>query len=147
MNRTSAAVVFEQSDQPDGDIIQGVLDGNTALFELLMRRYNERLYRASRAIVRDDQEAEDVMQQTRAARSSGSPSIGIRPSYNPEGATTRPTIPPVFPLSSRRVVGDSFNLKSRRCRLKAPGRRETRIRPKRRRCDGSVVALPPARAQ
>ena len=64
MNRTSAAVVFEHSDQPDGDIIQGVLDGNTALFELLMRRYNQRVYRASRAIVRDDQEAEDVMQQT-----------------------------------------------------------------------------------
>jgi len=30
----------------------------------LMRRYNERLYRAARAIVRDEQEAEDVMQQT-----------------------------------------------------------------------------------
>jgi RNA polymerase sigma-70 factor (ECF subfamily) len=33
------------------------------MFELLMRRYNERLYRAARAIVRDDREAEDVMQQ------------------------------------------------------------------------------------
>ena len=28
-----------------------------------MRRYNERVYRAARAIVRDEQEAEDVMQQ------------------------------------------------------------------------------------
>ena len=28
-----------------------------------MRRYNERLYRAARSIVRDEQEAEDVMQQ------------------------------------------------------------------------------------
>ena len=33
------------------------------MFELLMRRYNERVYRAARAIVRDEQEAEDVMQQ------------------------------------------------------------------------------------
>jgi RNA polymerase sigma factor (sigma-70 family) len=32
------------------------------MFELLMRRYNERAYRAARAIVRDE-EAEDVMQQ------------------------------------------------------------------------------------
>ena len=35
----------------------------TAFFEILMRRYNERMYRVSRAIVRDDSEAEDVMQQ------------------------------------------------------------------------------------
>ena len=34
-----------------------------ALFEVLMRRHNERLYRAARAIVRDEAEAEDVMQQ------------------------------------------------------------------------------------
>ena len=33
------------------------------MFELLMRRYNERVYRAARSIVRDDGEAEDVMQQ------------------------------------------------------------------------------------
>jgi RNA polymerase sigma-70 factor, ECF subfamily len=33
------------------------------MFELLMRRYNERVYRAARSIVRDEQEAEDVMQQ------------------------------------------------------------------------------------
>jgi RNA polymerase sigma-70 factor (ECF subfamily) len=33
------------------------------MYELLMRRYNERLYRAARAITRDDREAEDVMQQ------------------------------------------------------------------------------------
>jgi RNA polymerase sigma-70 factor, ECF subfamily len=30
---------------------------------VLMRRHNERLYRAARAILRDDREAEDVMQQ------------------------------------------------------------------------------------
>lgn len=31
---------------------------------ILMRRYNERVYRVARAILRDDQEAEDVMQQS-----------------------------------------------------------------------------------
>ena len=37
--------------------------GQTALFEVLMPRHNERLYRAARSIVKDESEAEDVMQQ------------------------------------------------------------------------------------
>ena len=48
----------------DAEVIRQVLLGNTGMFELLMRRYNERVYRAARAIVRDEHEAEDVMQQT-----------------------------------------------------------------------------------
>lgn len=51
----------EAGDQSDATLVAGVLAGETALFELLMRRHNERVYRAARAIVRDDQEAEDVM--------------------------------------------------------------------------------------
>jgi RNA polymerase sigma-70 factor, ECF subfamily len=50
-------------DPSDEEVIREVLGGNTALFELLMRRYNERVYRAARSIVRDELEAEDVMQQ------------------------------------------------------------------------------------
>ena len=60
---TSSAAAFEGAEQDDGEIIRQVLQGNTAMFELLMRRYNERVYRAVRAIVRNEQEAEDVMQQ------------------------------------------------------------------------------------
>lgn len=60
---TAAAVAFERSEQSDELIVRQVLDGNTAMFELLMRRYNERVYRTARAIVRDEQEAEDIMQQ------------------------------------------------------------------------------------
>jgi RNA polymerase sigma-70 factor (ECF subfamily) len=63
MTRTSSAAVLENREQSDAETIQQVLDGNTAMFELLMRRYNERVYRAARSIVRDEQEAEDVMQQ------------------------------------------------------------------------------------
>jgi RNA polymerase sigma-70 factor (ECF subfamily) len=59
---TSAAVVGS-AEQTDEAVIRQVLEGNTAMFELLMRRYNERVYRAARAIVRDEHEAEDVMQQ------------------------------------------------------------------------------------
>ena len=51
------------TEQSDEEVIREVLDGNTASFELLMRRYNERVYRVARSIVRDELEAEDVMQQ------------------------------------------------------------------------------------
>jgi RNA polymerase sigma-70 factor (ECF subfamily) len=57
------AVADETIEQPDDVLIQQVLTGDTAGFELLMRRYNERVYRAARSIVRDEAEAEDVMQQ------------------------------------------------------------------------------------
>jgi len=50
------------SSSPDHEVVSRVKAGDTALFEVLMRRYNQRLYRAARAIVRDDREAEDVMQ-------------------------------------------------------------------------------------
>lgn len=60
---TRSISVLEGSQQPDEEVIRQVLDGDTARFELLMRRYNERVYRAARAVVRDESEAEDVMQQ------------------------------------------------------------------------------------
>lgn len=47
----------------DEEVVRRVVDGETALFEILMRRYNQRVYRVVRAIVRNDDEAEDVMQQ------------------------------------------------------------------------------------
>src|SRR5438093_13010164 len=46
----------------DEEIVERVLAGESSLFELLMRRYNQRLYRITRAIVGDDREAEDVTQ-------------------------------------------------------------------------------------
>jgi RNA polymerase sigma-70 factor (ECF subfamily) len=46
----------------DEAVVQQVLAGETALYEILMRRYNQRLYRMARAILRNDAEAEDVMQ-------------------------------------------------------------------------------------
>jgi RNA polymerase sigma-70 factor (ECF subfamily) len=51
-----------QSELQDEVVVSRVLAGETALFEILMRRYNQRLYRVSRVILRDDGEAEDVMQ-------------------------------------------------------------------------------------
>ena len=47
----------------DQEVIARVRRGETALFEVLMRRHNQRLFRACRAILKDDGEAEDVMQE------------------------------------------------------------------------------------
>src|SRR5262249_23379101 len=47
----------------DAEIVRRVRGGDTSLFEILMRRNNQRVYRAARSIVRDEAEAEDVMQQ------------------------------------------------------------------------------------
>ncbi len=63
MHLVSAAVLERWQTLSDEQIVVQILDGHTALFEVLMRRHNERIYRTARAIVRDDREAEDVMQQ------------------------------------------------------------------------------------
>jgi len=47
----------------DEDVVQRVLAGESALYEVLMRRYNRRLYRVARSILRDGVDAEDVMQE------------------------------------------------------------------------------------
>jgi RNA polymerase sigma-70 factor (ECF subfamily) len=47
----------------DEEVVARVLAGDTSLFEILMRRYNQRLFRIARGILSDDGEAEDVMQE------------------------------------------------------------------------------------
>jgi RNA polymerase sigma-70 factor (ECF subfamily) len=47
----------------DEQLVARVCAGDTALFEVLMRRHNQRVYRAVRAIIRDEAEAEEIMQQ------------------------------------------------------------------------------------
>src|SRR5438132_2617447 len=51
------------STLPDAEIVRRVRAGDRALFEILMRRHNQRLYRAARAVVKDENEVEDIMQQ------------------------------------------------------------------------------------
>jgi len=46
----------------DEEVVERVLAGDTPLFEILMRRHNQRLFRVARGILADDAEAEDVMQ-------------------------------------------------------------------------------------
>jgi RNA polymerase sigma-70 factor (ECF subfamily) len=47
---------------PDTDLARLVATGQEDAFRLLMRRYNQALYRTARAILRDDAEAEDALQ-------------------------------------------------------------------------------------
>jgi RNA polymerase sigma-70 factor (ECF subfamily) len=55
--------VLQQLDfLTDEEVVARILDGETGLFEILMRRHNQQVYRAARAIVRDEHEAEDIMQ-------------------------------------------------------------------------------------
>jgi RNA polymerase sigma-70 factor, ECF subfamily len=63
MTMPTSLIPLGSGEQPDSALIEQVLAGNSALFELLMRRYNERVYRAVRSIVREEGEVEDVMQQ------------------------------------------------------------------------------------
>lgn len=46
----------------DEEVVHRVLAGETALYEVIMRRYNQRLYRIARSVLHNDTEAEDVMQ-------------------------------------------------------------------------------------
>jgi len=59
----TATVLARSAAMTDEEVVSRVLTGDTPLFEVLMRRHNERVYRAARAILRDDKEAEDVMQE------------------------------------------------------------------------------------
>jgi RNA polymerase sigma-70 factor, ECF subfamily len=65
MTAANAPETLRASAPPDAEIIRRVVAGDTACFELLMRRHNQRVYRAIRAILhRDEADVEDAMQQT-----------------------------------------------------------------------------------
>ena len=51
------------ADSPDTELARRVAAGDTAAFELLMRRHNRTMFRTARAILRDDAEAEDALQE------------------------------------------------------------------------------------
>ncbi|HEY3731349.1 MAG TPA: RNA polymerase sigma factor [Steroidobacteraceae bacterium] len=47
----------------DAGLVQRIAAGDRPAFAVLMRRYNRRLYRLARAVLRDDAEAEDALQE------------------------------------------------------------------------------------
>ncbi len=62
-NRLVPAAREDRLEPSDEDIVRRVQAGETELFARLLRRYNQRVYRAARAVLRDDAEAEDVAQE------------------------------------------------------------------------------------
>jgi RNA polymerase sigma-70 factor (ECF subfamily) len=58
------AAVPTRVDDDDHTLAHGVVAGDRAAFERLMRRFNRRLYRLARAVLRDDAEAEDALQES-----------------------------------------------------------------------------------
>jgi RNA polymerase sigma-70 factor (ECF subfamily) len=48
---------------PDQDLVARVVAGRAEAFRAIIQRYNRRLYRVARGVVRDDAEAEDVLQE------------------------------------------------------------------------------------
>jgi RNA polymerase sigma-70 factor (ECF subfamily) len=56
-------VVTAPETLTDEDVVARVRAGETELFEIVMRRHNQRLFRVTRAVLRNDAEAEDAMQQ------------------------------------------------------------------------------------
>ena len=52
----------QQTALTDEEIVGRVRAGEHRLFELLMRRHNRQIYRAARAVVHDESETEEVMQ-------------------------------------------------------------------------------------
>ena len=48
---------------PDAELAARISGGDQAAFRLLMRRFNQKLYRTARSILKDDAEAEDAVQE------------------------------------------------------------------------------------
>src|SRR5689334_15956193 len=48
---------------PDSELVRRIRAGERVLFEVLMRRHNQRIYRTVRAVLKAEAEVEDVMQQ------------------------------------------------------------------------------------
>ncbi len=55
---------YESNKLPDNTVIARILSGEKELFEILLRRYNQILYRAVRGYIKKEDEIDDVMQDT-----------------------------------------------------------------------------------
>lgn len=58
-----ASISTIDRELPDEEIVRRITAGDREALGLLMRRYNQKLYRTARAILKDDAEAEDAVQE------------------------------------------------------------------------------------
>jgi len=60
----TAQTARDDSGEDDRTLVARIVAGDGAAFEIVMRRHNGALFRTARAILRDDAEAEDALQET-----------------------------------------------------------------------------------
>jgi RNA polymerase sigma-70 factor (ECF subfamily) len=61
--KTATSTTTGAETLPDAELARLMAGGDIAAFELVMRRHNRMLFRTARAILRDDAEAEDALQE------------------------------------------------------------------------------------
>jgi RNA polymerase sigma-70 factor (ECF subfamily) len=54
---------LERQADDDGALVRRILRHDQTAFELRMRRYNARLYRVARSVLKNDMDVEDVLQE------------------------------------------------------------------------------------
>jgi len=99
----------------DEEVVQRVLEGDVASFELIMRRYNQRLFRVARSIIGENAEAEDIVQEAYVRAFSN-----LRQFEGRSFFSTWLTKIAVYEATARRR-------KRRRLRLVVPGDSETNM--------------------
>jgi RNA polymerase sigma-70 factor (ECF subfamily) len=63
MKKNPSPMANPAADAPDAELAVRIAAGEQAAFAALMRRHNRALFRTARAILRDDAEAEDALQE------------------------------------------------------------------------------------
>ena len=63
MSHLALVADADSTGSSDESLVARVVAGDTSAFETLMRRHNRRIYRVTRAILKDESETEDAMQE------------------------------------------------------------------------------------
>src|SRR5579864_7613900 len=100
-----AEVATSQEPLSDEEVVARVLAGETGMFEIVMRRHNQRLYRVARAILRNDDEAEDVMQEAYVRAYEHLDQFAGRANFSMRRPPTRSTL---FPYTTLCRLADIF---------------------------------------
>ena len=64
METVKHVALWDKSQISDAEVVERVLMGEKELYELLMRRHNQKLYRTVRSYLKEEKETEDAMQDT-----------------------------------------------------------------------------------
>lgn len=63
LTQDASATRHSATELPDETLIARIRTGDASAYEVVLRRYNRRLFRVTRSILRDDDDAQDAMQE------------------------------------------------------------------------------------